>query len=470
MDLLFEAPEDGGNQEEIQCTCEATLLRIKPNVSGHGEHVFIYVDDSNMWIEAKKLAAKQGNFKCVEDPRLRMDMGKLAEFVAKGKEIACDNLYGSEPPPVDTVWKKIKQCGWKVKLSQRSFYTNKEKQVDHKIVKDITALVSDRSVAKGTIILVSGDADLIPAIEEGLSKKWSFEIWMWASGISNALKRLEEEHPVSLKVSWLDPHLQDVSFTHLELSKRQLSSAQNPRTAVIKNFEENEGWQGDLTEKLRWPFQFCWIEQDIALVFSAVKTKDEKTKFAHHFNKIFELLQREYPGRVVPLAAYRQKESCERGGISLANPYEALEDVGEQSSLGADDYDFSDKGEKEAQGNRGGEGEKDNDSIRENEFQVVQRRKPKKKSQKFSCQCPDKSQCKRRLNCTHWHPKSEKKYFKNHKKHIECWHKNECLYGAGKCKFAHSDSDSFCPQCHSWGHLQKKCPAQTPVQSSSTTK
>lgn len=148
MDLLFEAPGDSGNQEEIQCTCEAALLRIKPKVSGHGEHVFIYVDDSNMWIEAKKLAAKQGNFKCVEDPRLRMDMGKVAEFVSKGREIACHNLYGSEPPPRDTVWEKMKKCGWKVKLSKRSLLTNKEKQVDHRIVKDITALVSDRSVAK----------------------------------------------------------------------------------------------------------------------------------------------------------------------------------------------------------------------------------------------------------------------------------------------------------------------------------
>ena len=303
-------------------------------LSGHGEHVFIYVDDSNMWIEAKKLAAKEGNFKCVEDPRLRMDMGKVAEFVAKGREIACHNLYGSEPPPVDTVWEKIKQCGWKVKLSKRSFYTNKEKQVDHKIVKDITALVSDRSVAKGTIILVSGDADLIPAIEEGLSKKWSFEIWMWASGISNALKRLEEEHPESLKIGSLDLHLQDVSFTHLELSKKQLSSAQNSRTAVIKNFEENEGWQRDLTEKLRWPFQFCWKRPDITLVFLPVRAKDEKVEFAYHFDKMFELLQKEYPGRVVNSQAYRHEEFYKRQKISVANKYEALEDVDEQPSIG----------------------------------------------------------------------------------------------------------------------------------------
>ena len=363
----------------------------------------------------------------------------------------------------------MKKCGWKVKLSKRSLLTNKEKQVDHRIVKDITALVSDRSVAKGTIILVSGDADLIPAIEEGLSKKWSFEIWMWASGISNALKKHQEEHPESLKIGSLDPHLQDISFTHLELSKKQLSSAQNSRTAVIKNFEGIEGWKKDLTEKLRWPFQFCWKGQDIALVFSPVKPKDEKTEFAYHFDKIFELLQREYPGRVVNSPAYRQKESYEREKISLANKYEALEDVGEQPSLG-NDYDFSDKGENEVQGHPS-EGKKDNDSISGNEFQLVQTRKQRKKNQKFSDQCPYRSKCRKGINCTYWHTRSEKKYFQkgNYNKHKECKYKNNCCLGTA-CTFAHSEKDSFCRKCHLWGHLQNKCTVETPVQSSSTTK
>ena len=39
------------------------------------------------------------------------------------------------------------------------------------------------------------DADVIPAIKEGLAKSWSFEIWMWESGISKVLKDLAEKHP-----------------------------------------------------------------------------------------------------------------------------------------------------------------------------------------------------------------------------------------------------------------------------------
>jgi len=67
------------------------------------EHVFIYVDDSNMWIAAKKLAALKSKLKCVEDPRLRLDIGKVTDVVAMGRDVAWGTLYGSEPPPIDTV-------------------------------------------------------------------------------------------------------------------------------------------------------------------------------------------------------------------------------------------------------------------------------------------------------------------------------------------------------------------------------
>ena len=49
----------------------------------------------------------------------------------KGREVAQGFLYGSEPPPVDTVWEKIKERGWDVpKPKRRSAITGKEKQVD----------------------------------------------------------------------------------------------------------------------------------------------------------------------------------------------------------------------------------------------------------------------------------------------------------------------------------------------------
>ena len=427
------------------------------------EHVFIYVDDSNIWIEAKKLAAKQLNLKCVEDPRLRLDVGKVADVVANGREVAWGILYGSEPPPIDSVWEKIRERGWKVITSKRSAFTNKEKQVDHQMVSDIATLVSDRTVAKGKIAIVSGDADIIPAIKEGLSKNWCFEIWMWDSGISNALKQLAKKNPGSLKISPLDSHLDDISFTNFKLSENRITSSLNSRSAVIKGVKFSPREQESLSKKLSWPFQFCWIGperlgnpldyEDILLIFaSKVKSKDDKD-FTYHFEQIFQDLQKEYPGKVVNYSAYR-KEFDKKEEICLTNRYGALGDFDEELSLSSTS-DQSDEGDAEGGEERKSESELDDDES----FQIVQRQ-PRRRSQQYSEQCKYRSKCGNRLKCTHGHTDDEKEFFKNPHKDKECRFKRNCRYGS-RCKFAHSDKDSFCCECHQWGHVQDKCKSKS---------
>ena len=61
------------DEKQICFSCSESLKSIK-HPCEENEHVFIYVDDSNMWIEAKKLAANKFNLKCKEDPRLRLDI------------------------------------------------------------------------------------------------------------------------------------------------------------------------------------------------------------------------------------------------------------------------------------------------------------------------------------------------------------------------------------------------------------
>ena len=69
--------------------------------------VWMFVDNSNIWIECKRAEAKlkfKKNPLFDEDPRLRLDMGRLAEQVRGGRPIIDAQLYGSEPPEVDTIW------------------------------------------------------------------------------------------------------------------------------------------------------------------------------------------------------------------------------------------------------------------------------------------------------------------------------------------------------------------------------
>ena len=417
-----------------------------------------------MWIEGKKLAAKQANLKCVEDPRLRLDIGKVTDVVASGRDVAWGILYGSEPPPIDSVWNKIRERGWQVVTSKRSAFTNKEKQVDHQMVTHITALVSDRSVAKGKIVLVSGDADVIPAVKEGIINNWSFEIWMWASGISKALRTLKDENPELLSIYELDSHLEDISFTNFKFSVKQVSSKLSNRSAVLKNFKVTEGWEKKLTEKLGWPFQFCWIGpetltdvkeyKDVLLIFqSHVKPKDGKA-FSDHFEEIFQNLLKKYPGKVVNYPVYR-REYAKDEEICLTNRYGVLSNVDEELSAS----DQSDLEEGGGERSRPGSGKNtttnDRDPSEAEEFQLVQS-KQRRRAQQYSELCKYRSKCSKGLKCTHGHTEDEKEFFRNPKKHLECKFKKNCKYGS-KCKFAHSSKDSFCRECHQWGHLESDC-------------
>ena len=443
-------------ENKMRCSsCSESLEPIKPPCEDN-DHVFIYVDDSNMWIEAKKLAANKLNLKCVEDPRLRLDIGKVTDVVAYNRKVAWGILYGSEPPPIDSVWQKIRERGWKVITTQRSSFTGKEKQVDHQMVADITALVSG-CIVKGKIVMVSGDADMIPAISKSLQMKWSTEIWMWGNGVSNALKQLAEENPGLMSINILDSRLEEVTFTNFTFGATKIPDT---RSVIIKDidFTPDETWQKKLGEKLGWPFQICMIGpeklqnpvdfKDVILIFLNARAKDNKDFEMHYFDKIFGDLDREYPGKILNYPAYR-KQFDRQEDICLANRFEALLSLDEQlseESVSGDDVPSSYGAIKEI----------DEDDEKE-QFQVV-RRKQQKKTQKYSILCKWRSKCKRGLKCQYHHTDDEKKFFIKYRKNMECTYKGACRYGPSKCFYAHSDKDSFCCNCHSWGHLEKNCP------------
>ena len=396
---------------KMRCSsCSESLEPIKPPCEDN-DHVFIYVDDSNMWIEAKKLAANKLNLKCIEDPRLRLDIGKVTDVIANNRKVAWGILYGSEPPPIDSVWQKIRERGWKVITTQRSSFTGKEKQVDHQMVADITELVSG-CIVKGKIVMVSGDADMIPAISKSLQMKWSTEIWMWGNGVSNALKQLAEENPGLMSINILDSRLEEVTFTSFTFGATKIPDT---RSVIIKDidFTPDETWQKKLGEKLGWLFQICMIGpeklqnpvdfKDVILIFSNARAKDNKDFEIHYFDKIFGDLDREYPGKILNYPAYR-KQFDRQEDICLANRFEALLSLDEQlseESFSGDDVPSSYGAIKEI----------DEDDEKE-QFQVV-RRKQQKKTQKYSILCKWRSKCKRGLKCQYHHTDDEKNSLQN---------------------------------------------------------
>ena len=232
--------------------------------------IWIFVNDSNIWIEAKKLQSKQKMFKTSEDHRVRMDMGKLADVLAKQRPIIEGNLYGSEPPSIDTVWKRIHEQGWKVHTTQRTS-RGKEKQTTTTLVVDIVALAETiPPEQRSSIILVTGDASVVPAIERVVEiEGWSVEVYMWSHATSKQLHKLHSKHGNRVTVSSLDQYLNDITFTNMKFNytnKNFLEMVKNSSLVFTVNAESKsfpgyvptDQWMRKLEEIAERPCQYYW--------------------------------------------------------------------------------------------------------------------------------------------------------------------------------------------------------------------
>lgn len=150
----------------------------------------IYLDNSNIWIEGKRVsAAQKGGLPTKKqkslDDSYRLDFGHLIEIVC-GYKVDLGKLmfYGSEPPPTDSVWRAAKTHGFQNKIFQRSKH-NKEKMVDTQLTVDlITDIHTIFRPESDAIVIVAGDADYVPAIRTARDKGYFVKVAFWnhASG------------------------------------------------------------------------------------------------------------------------------------------------------------------------------------------------------------------------------------------------------------------------------------------------
>lgn len=171
---------------------------------------WIYVDNSNVFIEGKRVSAvKQGIVpniydalqQSILDNAYRLSFGKLYQFVAGNdrSETARAMLFGSRPPENDAIWDLAKKAGWEVVTHDRNF-ANREKKIDTGIV---AAMMRDayRNAATGDIFtIVSGDNDYVPAVEQLRADGFQVDVVFW----EHAGKELRE---VASRFISLDAHL-----------------------------------------------------------------------------------------------------------------------------------------------------------------------------------------------------------------------------------------------------------------------
>jgi len=151
---------------------------------------FLYVDNSNVWIEGMHVAAVESGLApdiwAAQEHRIcdhdwKMDFGRLLEFAGgKREEIGRAVLYGSKPPPNDSVWAAAKGQGFEVVVHERNPYSGREKKVDTNIVTDVTADSFElMQPGRDEITLVAGDSDYVPTVERLRKRGFIFDVCFW---------------------------------------------------------------------------------------------------------------------------------------------------------------------------------------------------------------------------------------------------------------------------------------------------
>ncbi len=165
-----------------------------------GVHVF--VDNTNVFTEGQRASnVRLGKSARYLDKHYVLDYGMLLYVVMEHDTrflAAIPCMYGSEPPPQDTVWERIRNEGFDLKVFQRNFF-GKEKRVDMEMGLDIQELIW-KCEQPGICCIVAGDQDYVSVVERLHRAKWKVEVWFW-NNVSGELKQAAD------RFESLNPHI-----------------------------------------------------------------------------------------------------------------------------------------------------------------------------------------------------------------------------------------------------------------------
>ncbi|MDR0867553.1 MAG: NYN domain-containing protein [Planctomycetota bacterium] len=159
---------------------------------------YVYVDNSNVWIEGRKVAAVARDWAFdvwdatnnnILDREWKYDFGKLLELVGGKKNgLKKAMLFGSRPPQNDSLWSAAQKHGFEVVVENRNAQDH-EKKIDTGIavqmVADSFQLITDKT--QDEMVLVAGDADYVPALKNIANRGIKITVAFWEHA-SNELK------------------------------------------------------------------------------------------------------------------------------------------------------------------------------------------------------------------------------------------------------------------------------------------
>ena len=178
------------------------------------EKVFIYWDNSNIYISATEIAAER------EGPdaryRLRLHFRNLLRLASADRPIESAIAVGSVPPELRNVWTHLENAGVKVELSERGALHGTEQGVDQKLQANMLRNALDYNGDPGIAVLLTGDGSgfydgvgFHADLERMHRKGWRIEVLSWTYSCNRRMKEWAEQNG---KFIALDDFYESITF------------------------------------------------------------------------------------------------------------------------------------------------------------------------------------------------------------------------------------------------------------------
>ena len=178
------------------------------------ENVFIYWDNSNIFISVRGVAVEREG--ATARHRVRVDFRNLLMLARAGRDIERAIAVGSVPPELRHVWNRMENEGVTVELLERGAIEGREQGVDQTLQTAMLRDALDYNGDPGIAVLLTGDGSgfidgvgFHADLERMHRREWRIEVLSWRHSCNRRMREWAEENGTFVA---LDDFYENITF------------------------------------------------------------------------------------------------------------------------------------------------------------------------------------------------------------------------------------------------------------------
>ena len=201
------------------------------------DHVFIYWDNSNIFLEAQRLAEERAEGAGARY-RVRIHFENLLRLAHADRPMERAVAAGSVPPEMRQLWNRMEGRGVKVHLFDRGAPGRGEQEMPDRVLQlQMLEDALDYNGDPGIVVLLTGDgagylegAGFHRTLERMHKRHWRVEILSWAHSTNQRMRRWAEANGIFVS---LDDFYEAITFMEPSRPGFELAPARDPAALVL---------------------------------------------------------------------------------------------------------------------------------------------------------------------------------------------------------------------------------------------